>query len=372
MKKLLALLLAMACVLSLSVSAFAWSTDPDITVPADTIQFDNAKAYVDGGHKGDLTAPTAATGFEVHPDNKVYFWLVNTGGVDGSDLVDSNLFTFKVKKSNDASKIVDSIKVVEKTITSISTARQPYIEVKFKEDMTTNDYKVSLEFTFTAKTKGVEKYKTAIPTLASGQKVIWKTNFWVKNSEEKSDDVTWDVGQKGWTAKPVKNEDNEVIWEDENVEIAKLVFTADDDPKSTYPKLTSKWDNEKYARLFADQDAFIRSFVGNPTISSTSRATMFLYSPYYDEDENETVDPEDVIIYQVSADDELIDVTAQFTITTDDSSDRTAFMMKTRTLGTYIFAEKSVLAAEEPAADKDVDDIPVSGGNTKDIPNTGC
>ena len=160
--------------------------------------------------------------------------------------------------------------------------------------------------------------------------------------------------------KPERNEDNTVTWENENHAIAKLEFYADSETKKYYPKLSTRWDDRDYAELFADQDAFIFDFVGNPSISSTIRPMLTLYNPYYDWDEEElTADLENIRIYEVQ-DGELIDATAAFRHGEDEDGND-VFTLKTRTLGTYIFVEKT-LAGESPAAEP---------SGEKEIPNTG-
>ena len=143
---------------------------------------------------------------------------------------------------------------------------------------------------------------------------------------------------------PRRNDDNEITWEDENNTIAVLRFAGDDNQTKFFPKLSTKWEDADYAEYFADQDAFIFNFVasaaGQTKISSTSRATLELYNPYYDSDEDElTVEPEDVIIYMIGDDGALNDVTASFKPVENDDGDY-VFQTKTRELGVYIIAQK--------------------------------
>ena len=68
------------------------------------------------------------------------------------------------------------------------------------------------------------------------------------------------------------------------VTLAWLNFTSDDDAKKFFPKMTTKWDDQEYAEYFADQDAYLFDYIGNPQIASTSRATLRLRLPFVDED----------------------------------------------------------------------------------------
>ena len=184
--------------------------------------------------------------------------------------------------------------------------------------------------------------------------------IYIGNRTERGGDQDWMAGQGGYVVKPERNEDNTVTWENENHAIAKLEFYADSETKKYYPKLSTRWDDRDYAELFADQDAFIFDFVGNPSISSTIRPMLTLYNPYYDWDEEElTADLENIRIYEVQ-DGELIDATAAFRHGEDEDGND-VFTLKTRTLGTYIFVEKT-LAGESPAAEP---------SGEKEIPNTG-
>ena len=187
--------------------------------------------------------------------------------------------------------------------------------------------------------------------------------FFYKNVKDEDSDLEYDAGTKGVVAKPEKNEDNEVLWVDNNKDLAKLEFTADSDTSVYYPKLSTQWNNEDYAELIGDMDAYMFNFVGNPTISSTSRPVLTLYNPFYDEDEEAlTVAEEDIVVYLVNADGTIDDITAQFTIEENEDGDN-VLVTKTRTLGTYIIAERAL----EGAADAETE-TPDDG---KEIPNTG-
>ena len=374
MKKLLSVVLAIATVASVGVTAFA----------ADTNIGDLPVYYSDSN-------PVYANGNDtVTPDRKVYVALSDVGdamfgaigdgaNIPGNYLADSEFFKFKYKKGSDNSKMILSIGLVEK---DLGRGRQDYIEIKLADDYSDDEFKINPTFIFTAKddlylkddgsrwatADQIEDMSAAnAATYANrcfindGDEFEGEFTLWIANTEEPAD-ADFAAGTGGVTLKPTKNDDNEIIWYNENDDIAKLTFEGDSSVNNFYPKLSTKWDNATYAAYFADQDAFIFDFIGNPEISSTSRPVLTIYDPYYDWDEDETtVDPENVVIYEVSEDGELIDVTASWAYDeTDDGY--MAYTTKTRQLGTYIFCEVAVAGSE-------TEEVPADEG--KEIPNTG-
>jgi len=328
MKKVIALVLAVATVASLSVTAFAATVKADVT--GSSILTDKG---VDALDSGDVTAP----------DKTLYIDLA-TIDATGNDYSDSDDFKFAYKKG-DNSGLIKSITLVEKDIMG-SDARENLIKIVLNDDMTDKEYKMNPKVTFTDKDNSANKFEFTI-------------KFWISNDASRTGDQTWTAGTGGFITKPTKNDDNEVIWEDDNKELAVLTFSADSDVSKYFPKLSTKWDNAEYAAKFADQDAFIFSFVGAPSISATSRPVLSLYNPYVDEDGEETTAIDEIVIYEV-VDGELVDVTAKFTATTNDDGD-SVFTTKTRTLGTYIFAQTAATVVDEAPATDD----------GKTVPNTG-
>ncbi|MEM1484924.1 hypothetical protein V6615_08580 [Oscillospiraceae bacterium PP1C4] len=320
MKKVIALVLAVATVASLSISAFAAKTD----VVLDSM----------------VTGKTDAKliGDKIAPDKTLYYAVDNKYNSEDD---------YKVKfTKGDNSKLIKKISMVEKDITG-DVAREYCVKIELNDDMTDKEYKMNPKVTFTGKKD-------------SNIKDEFSFKFWISNTEKVGDN-TWTAGTGGFIAKPTKNDDNEVIWENDNKDIAKLTFSADSDVSKYFPKLSTKWDNAEYAAKFADQDAYIFSFVGNPSISATSRPVLTIYNPYVNDDDEVTVAAEDVVIYEL-VDGALIDATAKFTATTNDDGD-SVFTTKTRTLGTYIFAQA---AATEAAAEE----VPATDDG-KVVPNTG-
>ena len=370
MKKLLSVLLAATTVVSLG-GAVVYAADTEVDMGDLTVYTDKNVAFA-----GDTTAP----------DKKVYVRLDDVAqeilGVDNAAtdalkdiLDDDDYFKFKYKKGSDNSKMILGISLVEKNLNN--TGRDSYIEIKLADDYTDDEYKINPTFTFTSKDELLydhatqkwytrEDYDDRNMNFDAGALVADDTEYegeftiWISNTEEDAD-ADYAAGTGGVTLKPTKNDDNEIVWYDENDDIAMLTFEGDSDVDNFYPKLSTKWDNATYAEYFADQDAFIFDFISNPNISSTSRPVLTIYDPYYDYEEDESlVDSENVVIYQV-VDGELVDVTADWAYGETDDGEL-AYTTKTRQLGTYIFCEADVAGAEEVVE-------PVDDG--KVIPSTG-
>ena len=331
----------------------------------------------------------------VTPDQKVYVKLSDVADqiMDAFDAAgdlrnaraelgelmdDEDYFKFKYKKGSDNSKMILGISLVEKNLNN--TGRDSYIEIKLADDYTDDEYKINPTFTFTAKDDLFSERAGTVRTredledrnngtipagwtqiAEDGDEFEGEFTIWISNTEEDAD-ADYAAGTGGVTLKPTKNDDNEIVWYDENDDIAMLTFEGDSSVDNFFPKLSTKWDNSTYATYFADQDAFIFDFISNPDISSTSRPVLTIYDPYYDYEEDESlVDSENVVIYQV-VDGELVDVTADWSYGETDDGEM-AYTTKTRQLGTYIFCEVAVAGSEE------VVEEPVDDG--KVIPNTG-
>ncbi len=352
MKKLIASLLTVATVASMaSMSAFAAETKADVAGDFDTT------AYI--GDDAATTYDDVNNVIEVKPGKTLYYKLTDTvlvtgGSATAGALNDGDSFKAKFDKGDDNTKMIKKMSLTEK---SISGDRGPWLKVELNDDMTDKEYKVKFSVTFTSKEAIVGTTDTAI----IGSKVTFTESAYISNKEVPGD-KDWDAGEGGFIAKPEKNDDNEITWADGNSDIAKLTFEGDSDVSKYYPKLSTKWDNADYAENFADTDAFIRSFVGNPTISATSRPVLELYNPFIDEDGDETVAAEDVVIYEV-VDGALVDVTEKFTAGENDDGD-SVFTIKTRTLGTYIFSNGAAVATEEAPAEEAPTDV-------KENPGTG-
>ena len=354
MKKLLAVVLAAAIVLSLGVVSFAASNDakPKATVTT-YIKATDTETTTTVPIVADYDTANEVTDL-VKPGSTVYVKVSN-------GLEDKDNFKVKFDKGDDNPKMIKKISIAEKSI--LGDPRNTVIKVELNDNTTDSEYKVSPSVTFTAKDKDVP---SGADKFQAGDKITVELKFWIGNVVEGADQ-DYMAGDDGVVLKPTKNEDNEINWEDENNTIATLKFVGDDDGKYFYPKLSTKWEDADYAEYFADQDAFIFNFTGanggNTKIASTSRATLELYNPYYDSDEDElTVEPENCVVYMVGDDGSINDVTASFKAVETDDGDY-VFQTKTRELGIYIIAEKpyTTAAAEDVETPDDGKAIPDTG-----------
>lgn len=281
----------------------------------------------------------------VKADKTVYFLVKGDYGNPG-------LFELTATKGDDA-KAIRKISIAEEKLGELynvndgsaaakvdtyGNKRHTFVKVELAENYTDTEFKIGFDLKIKA-VKDIPPYYTK----GDSYKFQDITKMYVKNTKETIDDTTYSAGTSGVVVKPVKNQDNTIEWEDENNTIAMLDFEADSNVTTYYPKLSTKWKASDYAKNFEGTDAFICSFIGNPTISSTSRPVLTLVSPFVDEDGEETVAPEEVVIYEV-VDGALIDVTSKFSIGENDDGN-TVFTTKTRTLGTYILSNGTAAAS---------------------------
>ena len=372
MKKVLSLVLALACVLSLSAVAFA----------ADAV--DPAKVYNgDGEEVSDISvAANVIKGDPVEPASTFYVPIspaMDTQIKDGDDvdftvedLVDTKNFKFDVDKDA-GSKLISKISVVDdKKLGSME--RTAYLKFELKDVTDTDEHKSTGTITFKAKNYKLAGCKPGSKTESSGAndakwtdnyEVTFKYNLWISN-EKKGNDDNPDVGDRVYMD-PDKNDTNTLIWGDDR---AALKFEADDDAKKFYARLSTSNMSDIYAEYGdpVDADLWFYDFVGHPTVPATSKATLTLGIPW-DDDDDYTPDPENCFIYELDADGYLTDVTSKFTYSEDDE-EIPGWSIRTRQLGTYIVSDTELdVTVDEPETSEPADvETPNSG---KDIPNTG-
>lgn len=267
----------------------------------------------------------------------------------------------------------DLVAIDNRSIT-LPKGRYRVLEVKLKENMTADEYKLLFDLRVKCKKEDFQGWQKG-----ETKKFEDMGETWVRNDEFVGDS-DWAAGQGGIMIKPQKNEDNEILWYDENRDIAKVEFYADSDTDKFFVKLSTKWNNEWYSDMFRNTDAFIFNFVGAPKISATSRATLTIYNPFVNDDEELEVDLDELKVYKVLdtaalaatteeaiaeaiADGRIEDVTNLFTAGENEDGDQ-VLTTRTRDLGTYIVTTAT-------PADL-VDDVVVdSTNNGKVNPGTG-
>ena len=346
MKKIFAAAMAAVLALGVQVTAFAASINTmtkDITVLT--------------GQPIDEDGKQIAAGDSVAPNQKIYYLIpTQAAGI----LNDSKNFRVSVRKTTNG-KFVKSVKLVEKKLLTNSTAkynvpsndtaktfqqypansRNTYLEIQLSDTTSTDEFKVELTASFTARKALTESIKYADNSakffgneenkISPNDKLNLKVSFYISNKSE-TGDTTITVGDKGIIIKPEANSDNEITFESSDT-FATLTFRANDNPDKFYASLSTKWAPGLLAK-FKNTDAVMRKFAPS-TIDSTSRATLALNNPF-----GEDVDPEDVCIYSVNSKGGIVNATKYFGYNEDDDT----FETKTRTLGTYIISDVNVRA----------------------------
>ena len=373
-KRILSVCLTACMLLTLMPSAFA----------ADAEKVDLSLTGFDAGVLCDGDGIYYGPNDLIPPDSTVYlpFRIFAGENPDDPDEVgawygDRDNYKVKFDKGDDNTKMIKKISFVEKKFEARGW-RCHALKIELAQDFSGDEFKLTPSVTFTAKRylvdsisaeggepgngvkghygfdtleelNGASEGDVAFKDLtqgvyAPGSKMTMGLKFFMGNGE-RSADADFKAGDGGVVVKPQKNEDNEITWEDEKDTLAWLNFTSDDDAKKFFPKMTTKWDDQEYAEYFADQDAYLFDYIGNPQIASTSRATLRLRLPFVDEDGELSVDNESIVVYEV-VDGELSPITQPGSIRETEDGDW-VFEMKTRRLGTYIIAEKPAAAAEE-------------------------
>ncbi|MGI5965467.1 hypothetical protein [Anaerotruncus rubiinfantis] len=281
---------------------------------------------------------SAASGNDaVRSDNKVYYYPF-------SATLNDAFFSVRIAKEKGGKQVL-SAKWLEKKLdnaysvfsgaqeSALSGTRKSFAEISLRETNDDSETKIQIKVTVKAKKEIRENGAVIVP---KGAEATFLSPAFYFTNETLRGDRDFSAGDGGMVAKPVKNEDNEVTWTDENNTLAVLYFTADSNVKIYYPKLSTRWNHSDYAGRFAGQDAFIRSFVGNPEISAVSRATLDLNVPYLNEDGDPSIETEAIAVYE-EIDGILTDITGKGKFC-ENENDELVFRLKVRQLGTYIFA----------------------------------
>ena len=397
MKRFLSTALASALVLSTaSLPAFAASVSSSGVVNMTGVTSvydedgDDISWSVSGGSPSISDGSITLDG--VNPNQTIYIPLgadtnlddvttLSDGGTAAAiDLGDDDLFKITTDKDGTGKSLIKSVtQVSNKKLGDLD--RGSYLKIVLGDSTTTSELKATVDVTFKAKKDMDSSTSSLTPNSGSGfgwvssETADLSINFWINNTKITGTDGDADTGDSVYFS-PEDNENNTLVWGDDR---AALYFSSDDDASDFYAKLSTKSDSDIYSEYGdpVNADLWFFDFVGNPTVPSTSRATLTLGIPW-DEDEDYAPNPEDCYVYEVDSDGYLTDVTAQFTYDEDNDSTTgiAGWTIKTRTLGTYVISDTELDVTAYDDADEEIsddseesEDAAVDTG--KEIPNTG-
>lgn len=384
MKKILSGILAAAMVMSFaSVAALAAAPAADAKATTGTFAM-TGKAWDDTDdeefNKGTIELKgSSIEGEDIWPnsvilvpiDNGEIDWLVDDNHTaTTSEVNDKDLFKFSVDKDTNGKMIKKISLLTDKKVESAKDTRSDIVlKIELADSTTTSEIHTDGTITFEAKKDSSDKIGNG-KTFVDGDSVTIDYSFWINNKKE-TNDGNPDSGDRVYFD-PDDNDTNTLIWGDDR---AALKFEADDDASKFYARLSTSTDRTLYAEYGdpVDADLWFYDFVTNPTIPSTSRATLTLGIPWDEDDDDYVPDPETCFIYEKDADGNLTDVTDKFTFSEDDE-EIPGWSMKTRVLGTYVLSDTELDIEAINADDEDDDDAAADvttpdGG--KDIPQTG-
>ncbi len=335
MRRIFATLLAAVLVIGGSSLGVLAATTADMPFGGIVSVYDDDGDAVSGFETsgGTVSADYVVPGKEYYvklPDDTVPVTGLTSTTV--GDVTENDNFSFKLDRDENG-KLLDGVSFVSKKFDGDAT-RNDYIKVSLKESDMTEDKKLTFDVYFKAKSSETGKWD-------SGDRVNIRFELWVNNDVEDGEDADFEVGE-GVVFNPVSNETNTITWGGD-YDVASLKFEANDDADKFYAKLSTKSNSQIYRDYGdpADADLFFRTFVGSPSVDSTSRATLTLYDPWsQDDDDDYEVDPHDVFIYEVD-NGELTDVTDRFQYVDGDETETgtDGWQIKVRTLSNYVLSD---------------------------------
>lgn len=261
---------------------------------------------------------------------QTYYFAIHPNQIDPSDVSSSN---FRIRFS-DKKNVNQFLKGnPELTTRSFDGTRYAAIKVDVVESNSTEEEEVRFTMTIEA--------RKDLSTMKDGEEYIADFRLFLENDDDDSGDADPDAGDR-LVFRPQNNDDNTITWGTEAYPVATLEFDASSDADDFYAKLSTKTNSRIYDRYGdpADAELFFRTFSGDH-IDATSRGTLTLYNPWYDDNYRYAPDPRDVYIYRIVGS-ELEDITNQFTYVDEDDTPEgiDGWETRTRVLDAYVISDK--------------------------------
>lgn len=266
-----------------------------------------------------------------------YYFAMDPDEIQQGYLSNSNYFRVTISDKKNTNLLAENPTITSKYING---TRYDVVKVKIKESSSTEDKEIRFQMTLKAR-------KDA----PSGINGSWSDNdeykvrfrIWASNKIDDSGDSDIDAGDNV-VFKPVVNDDNTITWGTEAYPVATLEFEASSDADDFYAKLSTKVNSRIYDKYGdpADAELFFRTFSGD-TIDATSRGTLTLYNPWYDDNYRYSPDPRDIWIYRVNGN-SLEDITNKFTYVDEDDTVEgvDGWQIRTRVLDAYVISDKEL------------------------------
>lgn len=266
-----------------------------------------------------------------------YYFAMDPDEIPQGYLSNSNYFRVTISDKKNTNLLAENPTITSKYING---TRYDVVKVKIKESSSTEDKEIRFQMTLKAR-------KDA----PSGINGSWSDNdeykvrfrIWASNKIDDSGDSDIDAGDNV-VFKPVVNDDNTITWGTEAYPVATLEFEASSDADDFYAKLSTKVNSRIYDKYGdpADAELFFRTFSGD-TIDATSRGTLTLYNPWYDDNYRYSPDPRDIWIYRINGN-SLEDITNKFTYVDEDDTVEgvDGWQIRTRVLDAYVISDKEL------------------------------